>query len=297
MEALTAYFQKFINQYIGPDTINRGLLLAGATILVLWVLYRLTAKALRKYMKYRAHKPDNVQNFFLVYRYAWAGLGLILVIVSLSGSLATLGISAAFLGMILGWSLQAPVTGIAAWLMIILKRPFKIGDRIIISGIIGDVTNITLTHVYLNQVGGTISGEEKSGRGVLIPNAILFQQIIHNYTLATRYLLDEVTLTVTFDADTKAAEEILTSAAKQVTRAVIEKTEFEPFVHMEIGDSGIRFRLRYKTFATERQKTSSDISRLIVAAFNKNKKVRFAYPHSEVIYRERAGSKAPAPLE
>ena len=63
-----------------------------------------------------------------------------------------------FLGMILGWSQQAPVTGIAAWLMLILKRPFKIGQRVIIAGITGDVVDITLTHVILNQVGGTVAG-------------------------------------------------------------------------------------------------------------------------------------------
>ena len=60
-------------------------------------------------------------------------------------------------------------------MMIILKRPFKIGDRVIISGITGDVVDINLTHVLLNQVGGTIGG--------LIPNATLFGQIISNYAL------------------------------------------------------------------------------------------------------------------
>ena len=63
-----------------------------------------------------------------------------------------------FLGMILGWSLQAPVTGIAAWLMLILKRPLKIGQRVIVAGITGDVVDITLTHVILNQVGGAVAG-------------------------------------------------------------------------------------------------------------------------------------------
>jgi len=89
----------------------------------------------------------------------------------------------------LGWSLQQPVTGIAAWLMIILKKPFKIGDRVVIAGVTGDVTGITLTHVILNQVGGSIGGEERSGRGILIPNAILFQHMIINYTLDQEYML------------------------------------------------------------------------------------------------------------
>ena len=43
----------------------------------------------------------------------------------------------------LGWSLQRPVTGVAAWLMVMIKRPFMIGDRIIIQGVRGDVLEIS----------------------------------------------------------------------------------------------------------------------------------------------------------
>ncbi len=125
--------------------------------------------------------------------------------------------------MVLGWSLQAPVTGLAAWLMIILKRPFKIGDRVIIAGIIGDVMDVTLTHIVLNQVGGTVGGEERSGRAVLIPNAIMFGQVIMNYTFQQDYILDEVPVRITFESDWEEAERILIEAAKKITGDIIEK--------------------------------------------------------------------------
>ncbi|HUS46081.1 MAG TPA: mechanosensitive ion channel family protein [Phycisphaerae bacterium] len=181
--------------------IHKGVFYALVTLVVLFVAYKLSTTLLRRYMKAKAHRPENAKQFLLLWRYAWMGVALIFLIMSFSGSLVGLGISAAFLGMILGWSLQAPVTGIAAWLMIILKRPFSIGDRVIIAGVIGDVIDINLTHIVLNQVGGTIGGEEKSGRGVLIPNATLFQQIIYNYTMEAKYILDEVPVLITFDSD------------------------------------------------------------------------------------------------
>jgi len=43
--------------------------------------------------------------------------------------------------------------------------------------------DVTLTHIILNQVGGTVGGEERSGRAVLIPNAIMFGQVITNSLL------------------------------------------------------------------------------------------------------------------
>ena len=52
-----------------------------------------------------------------------------------------------------------------------------------IAAVKSDVFDITLTHVVLNQVGGIVAGEERSGCGVLIPDAILFSQTTTDYTL------------------------------------------------------------------------------------------------------------------
>ncbi len=262
---------------------------AALTVLLLLMVYRLVTRPLRRYMVSKAHKPENVQNFFFIWRYVWFGVAAVLILISMSGSLAALGISAAFLGMILGWSLQAPVTGLAAWLMIILKRPFRLGDRVIIAGIIGDVVDITLTHVILNQVGGTIGGEEKSGRGVLIPNAILFQQIIYNYAFETSNILDEVVVSITFESDYDEAKAICLKAAREATGDIIEETGQEPFVRAEISDWGVRIRLRYQTLATERQRISSEIVEMVFREFRKNDLVEFCYPHTEILHRPKVG--------
>ncbi|HUT56263.1 MAG TPA: mechanosensitive ion channel family protein [Phycisphaerae bacterium] len=276
---------EFIERDLGAQSPYRGLVLAVLTCLALWLGYWLTGKALKRYLRRKAQKPENVQNFLLLWRYLWLGAAVILVIISLSGSIAALGISAAFLGMILGWSLQAPVTGIAAWLMIILKRPFKIGDRIIVSGIVGDVVDINLTHIVMNQVGGTVGGEEKSGRGVMIPNATLFQQIIFNYSFETKFILDEVPVLITYESGYDEAERILIAAAREVTADIVAETGQEPFVRAELADSGIRMRLRYQTLGTERQRISGEIVKRIIQEFNKTDAVEFAYPHTEVLHR------------
>lgn len=262
------------------------------TLLIIFVIYKAITIPLRRYLYAHAEKPEDVQNFMLIWKYAWIGVAIVFALVSFSGSLASLGVSAAFLGMVMGWSLQAPVTGLAAWLMILLKRPFRIGDRIIISGIIGDVVDISLTHVQLNQVGGTIGGEEKSGRGVLIPNATLFQQVIHNYTMESTYILDEVPVLITFESNLDGAERILVAAARSVTAEIITETGRDPFVRYEIADSGMRVRLRYQTLGTERQRVSSDICRIVFRDFSKSDKVEFAYPHSEIIYQRKQATGA-----
>lgn len=263
----------------------RGPILSVVTVIALVIIKKILTRIVRSYVYKQAHKEENADNFMATWGYIWTGIIAVFAIISLSGSLKVLGISAGFLGMVLGWSLQAPVTGIAAWLMLILKRPFRIGQRVIIAGITGDVMDITLTHVILNQVGGTVLGEERSGRGILIPNAILFGQTITNYTYDVEYILDEVPVRITYDSDWDEAERILVNAAKEVTASIIEKTGEEPFIRAELFDAGVLIRLRYKTPPADRQKNSSEIVKIVFHEFAKSDQVEFCYPHSEVLYQ------------
>ena len=250
-----------------------------------WIVFYISTSIVKRQLR-KAFKKNNVDNFLLLWRSVWCILATIFIAIGFSGSFAALGISLGFLSMILGSSLQAPVTGIAAWLMIILKRPFKIGDRIIISNVTGDVVDINLTHIILNQVGGTVFGEEKSGRGVLIPNATLFNQIIYNYTLQSKFILDEIVPTITFDSDVDTAEKILLDAAINETEKIIKETKKEPYIREEIADSGIRVRLRYQTLPMERQKISGKIVKKVIQDINKTKKVKFCYPHTQIVYNK-----------
>jgi small-conductance mechanosensitive channel len=273
-------------KFLGEGSPYRGLVFGVVTLVVLLVAYRLSTRKIRGYLRERAFKADNARKFLRTWKALWTFGILVFFLIAFSGSLSVLGISAGFLGMILGWSLQAPVTGLAAWLMIVVKKPFRIGDRIVIGGTVGDVTDITLTHVVLNQVGGSVSGEEKSGRGVLVPNAILFSQTITNYTLEQKFMLDEVPVRVTFDSDVELAEQLLLEAARQTVADVIDQTGEQPFLRMEFYDAGVLMRLRYLTIPAERQKISSGVVRAVLSAFKDNyPAVKFGYPHSVVRYQ------------
>ncbi|MFO7898964.1 MAG: mechanosensitive ion channel [Planctomycetota bacterium] len=288
--------QSFQQKYLAEGSPYRGIVVAVLTLIILLVLRGWSTRRLRRYLRDHAYKPENVQKFMRTWKSVWTFGIVVFVLISLSGSLKLLGLSAGFLGMMLGWSLQAPVTGLAAWLMIVTKKPFRIGDRIIIGGVIGDVTDITLTHVILNQVGGTVGGEEKSGRGVLIPNAILFSQTITNYTLDQKFMLDEVPVRVPFEADVERAKEILLRAANEVTKDIIAETGEAPWLRFEFYEAGVLVRLRYQTIPAERQKISSQIVDIILREFKDNyPDVRFGYPHSVVRYRRDEQPEADTP--
>lgn len=282
---LTADPMTVIQSYI-PDAIL-GILSALVTIVVLVLLHRITKRLVVDGMSRQGRTEYQIKQFTTMWKYLFLLSGILFVVISMSGSLAAMGLTVAFVSMILGWSLQRPVTGVAAWLMVMIKKPFVIGDRIIIQGVRGDVLDISPTHILLGEVGGTIGGEESSNRGILIPNAVLFDQMVINYAVSeeAKTILDEVPVRVSYDSDYELAQRTLVECAREVTADIIRDTGKEPFVRAEFFDSGVMMRLRYETIAVDRQKISSDIVGRIVRAFRESDHLGFAYPHSAVEYR------------
>ncbi len=279
--------QRQYARYWGEDSPYRPIILTVLTLILLINLKKFLTRRMRSQLSAKAFDQDNVSSFMKIWDGIWKFIIAIFAVLAVSGSLGLLGLTAGFLGMILGWSLQQPVTGIAAWIMIVLKKPFKIGDRVIIAGITGDVTSITLTHVILNQVGGSIAGEERSGRGILIPNAILFQNIIVNYTLEQEYMLDEVPVRITFDSDWEKAKKILLESAESVTSEVVTDNAQEPFIRCEFLDWGVLVRLRYLTIPARRQEISTlIIEKILQKVKSEYPSIKFAMPSSNVKYKQ-----------
>jgi small-conductance mechanosensitive channel len=199
------------------------------------------------------------------------------------GQLSAIGtVAATFAGMLLGWSLQAPVSGVAAWVLVTLKRPFRIGDRVFFSslGLVGDVKDVGLMYTVMDQVGGSVGSEEAIGRDILIPNAMLFNQVAINYTPKAQaaFILDEVVIRITYDSDWDAAEKVMLEAAYDVTADIIRETGDKPYIRSDMWDYGILMRLRYMTMAKDRPRITHEIVRHIFKAVQRNPKVDWAIP-------------------
>lgn len=282
------------------------MLLAVAVLVALGLLNAVTRRRLARYVRRQANTEENATAFLWGYDAVCKVLMAILALVALAGSFPLLGLSMALVATMLGWSLQAPIRGLAAWVMVVLKHPFRIGDRIRIADVTGDVTNIQLNHIVLNQVGGTVHGEKRSGRGVLVPTAMLFSEEIINYDLlareeyqslrgpASRFLLDEVLVRVTFGTDRVLAQSLCVRAAAQAMREIVGDVDQEPFTRTVFVPQGILIRVRYKTKSSKRQEVSSRVTELIWLAFRENvDKVQFRLPTSGAAV---AGRPADAPL-
>lgn len=267
------------------------LVAAGVYVVYIMISYMISSTILRA-----GGKRGDVKMFMNFLRSIIFFIGVLLIIsIFTGGGLAFVAALGAFGGMFLGWSLQQPVTGIAAWFLINIRRPFKVGDRVFLPAwnLIGDVLDVGMMYTVLNQVGGTIGSEEPSGRRVLIPNAILFSNVIINYSSEVKttqpYILDEVIVRITYDSDWEEAERIMIRVAAEVTENIIKEIGAEPYVRSDFYDYGVYLRLRYMTLAVDRPRIAHEINKRIFQEFQRNGKIDFAIPF---IYSFKKGEKA-----
>jgi len=283
------HFKGYKWGYISPEkSVVRLFSLIFSILVIFYILSQITTFLVKK-----KKGPRGETKMLVGFLRALTGFALILVIIESMGRMTVFSaLGVGFIGMLLGWSLQAPVSGVAAWALITIRRPFRIGDRISFSslGLVGDVVDIGLMYTILNQVGGSIGSEEAIGRDILIPNAMLFSQVVINYTTKQDqpYFLDEVVWRITFDSDWDEAEKIMIDAAKEVTADIIKKTGIEPYMRADVYDYGIYLRLRYITCATERPKIAYEINKIIFKKIQENPKVDLAIPYT---YSYRTGEK------
>ena len=248
--------------------------------------YNLITVVTAVYIKIKQGTPGEVTMMSVFYK----GLMFIAIIVGIAlimGRIASFTTAvSAFSGMMLGWSLQQPVSGIAAWIMVTLSRPYKLGDRVTLPnwGIMGDIIKFSPMYMTLNQVGGTVGSEEPSGRIVQVPNAILFGTVIINTTGTQKaeestYILDEAVFRITYDSDWEISEQVLLDAAREVTADIIQITGLEPYIRTETWEYGILFRVRFMTNAVDRPRISHEITKRAVKEIQKNKNLDLAIPY------------------
>ncbi|MEK6917202.1 MAG: mechanosensitive ion channel family protein [Nanoarchaeota archaeon] len=256
----------------------------------LYILINIFITMVKKLLLKKARTKKQKSNIGILTRlmkYIMILFVLLLAIFSKSGSLENAGVWLGLFSAGLGLALQRPITGMAAWIMIIIRRPFEIGDRVIIGTVKGEVLDLSLTHIYLKEIGGLASSEDNSGRIVIIPNSVLFEQNIINYTLTDEFVINEVITTITYESDLDEAIKIIYQVTEKELGEYIINSGKKPYIRTFFQASGINIHVRYFSPVEKLQETSSNITRLIFYAIRKNKKIEIAYPHTEVIFRKK----------
>jgi small-conductance mechanosensitive channel len=123
-------------------------------------------------------------------------------------------------------SLREIFTNIVSWMIIIVQKPFEVGDRISVNGKSGDVIDLKLFHFVVMDVMDKEYGEQSTGRISHIPNNYIFLHQLTNASKGFGYVWHEIEIGLTQDSDwEKAKEEVYKIVHKHNLHQVDEAQE------------------------------------------------------------------------
>lgn len=202
---------------------------------------------------------------------------LVLVIVMVLGQFGvqTASIIAAIgaIGLAIGLALQGTLQNIAAGIMLLVLRPFRIGEDVEIGPVAGKIEEIGLFATRLRAADGIY---------ILAPNSTLWNQPVRNSS-RNRVRRNDITIGIGYDDDIDLAQDTLLELARADRRV---RPEPVPIAFVAaLGDSAVSMTLRYWTAESDYFRTRLDLTKLAKTAFDK-RGISIPFPQQEVVYRE-----------
>ncbi len=226
------------------------------------------------------------------------------------GSIAT------FLGLLsagIAIALKDPIVNVVAWVFIMIRKPFEVGDRIEIGKIAGDVIDIRLFQFTIMEIGNWVDADQSTGRIIHIPNGKIFTDFQANYSTGFDYIWNEVGVLLTFESDWKKAKEILTKIvndhSEHLTSDVQKKIKetsrkfmifynvLTPIVYTSVKDSGVMLTMRYLCHVRKRRSSMQIIWEAVLNEFSKYNNIDFAYPTTRIYSNRLEGKSGTKPKE
>lgn len=209
----------------------------GATIMLLvgiWVI-----KMINGIVKRFFDKKDydvTLENFIAsLINWGLKILLFVLVVTQLGVESASLVTIIGAAGLAIGLALQGSLSNFAGGVLILLLKPFKVGDFISAQGLDGTVKDISIFNTKLNTLGNQLA---------IIPNGKLSNDNIVNYS-AEGVRRENLTFGIGYDDNIKEAKDILINLVLEQKEVIKTEDKMPMAAVAELGDSSVNLTLRY----------------------------------------------------
>jgi small-conductance mechanosensitive channel len=216
-----------------------------------------------------------------------------------------LGVVLGFVTAGVAFAMQEVIGAFAGWVSIATGRLYRVGDRVDVGGVRGDVIDITPLRTTLMEMGSPtestswVGGRQLTGRIVSVSNKSVFTAPVFNYSAAFDFLWEELVVPIPYDEDWHRAEQILADAVRNVSanadaRAAIEQmrrsypippADLEPRVFVRATDNWVELAARFVVPVRTARSAKDDISRHVIAELERHG-VRIASVTSTVTVKE-----------
>lgn len=215
--------------------------------------------------------------------------GVIIYSTAVILALDTLGINivpfvagAGVAGLAIGFAAKDTLSNMIAGVLLIVDRPFEIGDRIEVwsapagSSTWGDVLDIGLRATRIRTTDNIV---------VTIPNNEIMNRDIVNYTILSTRIRVRINIGIAYSADIRQAKDTLVAVAREIPW--VSASPAPKVVVRNFGESAIGLQLRvWIDDARKRMDTISEITDRVKTAFDR-RGIEIPYPKREIIIQRR----------
>lgn len=261
---------------LGEATINMviqfGLKAIGAVV-VLWIGFMVGGKIQGVLERRLLERMDKSIAKFVANAVRWA-----VVLLAILSCLSLFGVDttsfAAVIGgasVAIGLAFQGSLSNVAAGIMLLIFRPFKVGDVVVVAGQTGAVEGISLFVTTLDT---------PDNRRIILPNGQIFGSVIENVTHHPTRRVD-VNVGVDYAAKIDDVRAVLLEAVKGVEHVDVESAKV---VLLQLGASSVDFQVRVMAPTDKYFDVKDAVTRACKMALDEAK-IGIPYPHVTVVQR------------
>jgi len=257
------------------------IVVAVAAALLAWLGGALAAR--------RAHDEFAAFHYRRLAHYGAVAAGIVVLLFVWRDALGHVAIFGGIAVAGLAFALQEAIGSVAGWFNIVSGGIYRVGDRIELGGVKGDVVDITPLRTKILEMGSSLAdepswvgGRQYTGRIVTISNKTTFEEPVYNYSSFFEYVWEELRIPVPYRADWRRAEQIVLEEAQRVsategaqdaidammTRFPMPKQELDPRVYIQLTDNWVELAARFVIPVRRSRTVRDELSRAIRDRFD-----------------------------
>jgi small-conductance mechanosensitive channel len=273
-------------------TVGRGLLLRVSVLAIALVLVGIASDFWRRAI-FRYIREQRRRNQIMLLRRIVMGLAIALILIfGLSTEIGSLATFAGFLTAGIAVALQNIILSVAAYFLLIGRHGIKVGDRIQIGEVTGDVVDIGLVRLQLVELDTSGSEARPTGRSVVFSNSVVFQPTSNFFkqlpesnfawrkislTLATDvdYALAQKSISGTVDGVYKSYKAELDRQHRELERSLaIHLGSTDPQTRLRLMEGGLEIVILYPVLLTEATAIDDRMTHALLTAIESEPRLR-----------------------
>ena len=267
--------------------------------LVTLILTVVANRGMRRLLKARTTDPSHMHTLSMLVRNTVFAVGGIVILFIWLGSGSNLTMAMGILGAGIAFASQEVIGSFAGYVNIVTGNLFRIGDRVRIGKVEGDVLDISILRTTVMEIGEWVGADQYTGRVVTVANRVVFSDPVFNYTQHWRYLWDEIVIPITYTSDWRRAGEIMLEHGKTYTsrfqeqaqaelqamldRYPLHETAVEPTLYVVMTDNWIEMTLRFIVEAHERRRIKAQLHHELLQHFESEPDITVASMTIEIV--------------